>query len=186
MQVSDDVLARARRIKMVAMDVDGVLTDGSIVIGPDGESKVFNVRDGLAITVARAAGLRFAFVTGRASAAVERRAAELHIEVLEMACSGKAEALAGIAERTALSLTEIAFLGDDWNDLPAMRAAGLSGAPADSPYDIRRHADYVASARGGHGAVREFLEWLLDAQGGWTNAAEAYLETLAAGATVRQ
>jgi 3-deoxy-D-manno-octulosonate 8-phosphate phosphatase (KDO 8-P phosphatase) len=173
MQASDDMLARARRIKMVAMDVDGVLTDGSIVIGPDGESKVFSVRDGLGITVARSAGLRFAFVTGRSSAAEQRRADELKIDVLEMACSGKAEALADIARRSDLDLSEIAFLGDDWNDLPAMRRAGLSGAPADSPYDIRRHADFVASARGGQAAVREVLEWLLDAHGGWTNEAEA-------------
>jgi len=171
---------------MVAMDVDGVLTDGSIVIGPDGESKVFSVRDGLGITVARSAGLRFAFVTGRSSAAVQRRAEELSIDVLEMACSGKAAALEDIARRSDLSLSEVAFIGDDWNDLPAMQRAGLSGAPADSPYDIRRHADFVASARGGQGAVREFLEWLLDAQGGWTNAAEAYLDTLAAGEVVRQ
>jgi 3-deoxy-D-manno-octulosonate 8-phosphate phosphatase (KDO 8-P phosphatase) len=187
MQTSDDVLARARRVKLVAMDVDGVLTDGAIVIGPDGgESKVFNVRDGLGITVARRAGMQVAFVTGRASTAVERRAAELHIDVLEMGCSTKAAALEDIAQRAGLSLTEIAFVGDDWNDLPAMRRAGLSGAPADSPYDIRRHADFVASARGGQGAVREFLEWLLDAQGGWTNAAEAYLESLEAGESVRQ
>lgn len=181
MRTSDDVLARARRIKMVAMDVDGVMTDGSIILLDGGEAKTFNVRDGLGVTVARSAGLRFAMVTGRASAAVERRATELKIDVLEMACSGKAAALRAIAEKEGLDISEIAFIGDDWNDLPAMRMAGVSASPADSPYDIRRHADFVAAARGGCGAVREFIEWLLDAQGGWTNAAEAYVEGLGAG-----
>jgi 3-deoxy-D-manno-octulosonate 8-phosphate phosphatase (KDO 8-P phosphatase) len=120
-------------------------------------------------------------VTGRASAAVERRAAELKIDVLEMACSGKADALRDIAQKQGLDLAEIAFIGDDWNDLPAMDIAGIAAAPADSPYDIRRHADFVASARGGHGAVREFIEWLLDAQTGWTNAAERYAAALGRG-----
>lgn len=175
------MLARARRIKMVAMDVDGVLTDGSITLMDGGEAKTFNVRDGLGITIARSVGIRFAMVTGRAGAAVERRAAELKIERLEMACSGKAAALRDIAAREGLDVAEIAYIGDDWNDLPAMQIAGISAAPADSPYDIRRYADFVASARGGRGAVREFLEWLLDAQGGWTNAAEAYVDALGAG-----
>ncbi|HEY3266640.1 MAG TPA: HAD hydrolase family protein [Armatimonadota bacterium] len=181
MQASDDVLARARRIKLVAMDVDGVMTDGSIVLSDNGETKIFNVRDGLAITVARNEGLRFAIITGRTSAAVQRRAAELKIDILEMSCHGKAAALKDIAAKQDCGFWEIAYIGDDWNDIAAMRMSGLSVAPADAPFDIRRYADVVTSAGGGKGAVREFLEWLLDAQGGWTNAAERYVDALNAG-----
>jgi 3-deoxy-D-manno-octulosonate 8-phosphate phosphatase (KDO 8-P phosphatase) len=186
MQTSDDVLARARRIKMVAMDVDGVLSDGSLVLGDGGESKVFHARDGLGISVARGAGLTFAIVTGRSSSAVTQRAEELRIEVVEQGCRNKGEAVRKIAVDRGLRMEEIAFIGDDWNDLPAMRLAGLTAAPADAPFDIRRRCDFVASARGGHGAVREFVEWLLDAQGGWTNAAERWVEQLEANGESRQ
>ena len=186
MQTSDDVLARARRIKMVATDVDGVLTDGTLILGDAGESKAFNARDGLGISVGRVAGLAFAFVTGRESAAVTQRAESLRIEVVVQGCRDKAAAVRRIAEERGLDVEEIAFIGDDWNDLPAMAVCGLSAAPADAPFDIRRHCDFVASARGGHGAVREFMEWLLDAQGGWTNAAERWVEMLQEGGAARQ
>jgi len=171
---------------MVAMDVDGVLTDGNLVLGESGESKIFHARDGLAVSVARGAGLTFAIVTGRESAAVRIRAEELRIEILMQGCRDKGAALRRISSEHGLDLEEIAFIGDDWNDLPAMRVAGLSAAPADAPFDIRRRCDFVASAKGGHGAVRELLEWLLDAQGGWTNAAERWVETLEAGGEARQ
>ncbi|HEY3414632.1 MAG TPA: HAD family hydrolase [Armatimonadota bacterium] len=186
MQTSDDVLARARRIKMVAMDVDGVLTDGALVLGDGGESKVFHARDGLGVSVARRAGLSFAIVTGRDSVAVRTRAEELRIEVLLQGCRNKGDALRRIAADHGLDVDEIAFVGDDWNDLPALRIAGLTAAPADAPFDIRRRCDFVASMKGGHGAVREFLEWLLDAQGGWANAAERWVETLEANGEARQ
>lgn len=171
---------------MVAMDVDGVLTDGSLLLGASGESKIFHARDGLGVSVARGAGLTFAIVTGRESEAVRLRATELRIEVLKQGSQNKGAALRAIACEHGLDLEEIAFVGDDWNDLPAMRVAGLAASPADAPFDIRRRCDFVASARGGHGAVREFLEWLLDAQGGWTNAAERWVETLEANGEARQ
>lgn len=171
---------------MVAMDVDGVLSDGTLILGDAGESKAFYARDGLGVSVARLAGLTFAIVTGRESSAVQTRAKELRIEILMQGCRNKGAALREIAAERDMDVQEIAFIGDDWNDLPAMRVAGLSAAPADAPFDIRRTCDFVASTRGGHGAVREFIEWLLDAQGGWTNAAERWVETLEADGESRQ
>lgn len=177
----DEFNARARRIRLVAMDVDGVLTDGAIVLSSEDEAKMFHVRDGLGMSIGRSHGLLFAFVTGRACAAVRRRAEELRVEVVEMACSGKAAALRRIAGELGLALEEVAFLGDDWNDLPALEICGLSGAPSDAPEPIRRRVHVVTRAPGGRGVTREFLERLLDARGGWEAAAEAYARRLAAG-----
>jgi 3-deoxy-D-manno-octulosonate 8-phosphate phosphatase (KDO 8-P phosphatase) len=176
MQASEDILKRARRIRLVVMDVDGVLTDGAIILSDVSESRNFSVRDGMGISVARHAGLRFAVITGGRSAAVERRAADMKIDIVELQCTGKRTALEAMCAAEGLDISASAFIGDDWIDLPAMQVCGLSVAPANAPYDIRREAHIVTSATGGHGAVREFLEWLLDAQGGWAAAATRWVE----------
>ena len=120
-----DVIVRARRVAVVAFDVDGTLTDGRIHIGPDGEAmKSFYVRDGLGLALLRRAGLHCAFVTARESAIVERRAAELGIEEVMQGVARKGEALARLAQRAGVTLEQVAFMGDDWPDLPALRRAG--------------------------------------------------------------
>lgn len=163
------------------MDVDGVLTDGSIILGDAGEAKAFFVRDGLGISVARHAGLRFAIVTGRSGTPVERRALELRIEHVVTRCRNKAVALEELAEAESLTTEQVAFIGDDWNDLHAIRIAGLSAAPADAAREVREAADVVCDAAGGRGAIRQFLEWLLEIQGGWEAAAERWLAAEGAG-----
>src|SRR5690554_164587 len=163
-----DVVDRARRILVVAFDVDGTLTDGRIHIGPDGEAmKSFYVRDGLGISLLRRAGLHCAFITARESAIVERRAAELGIDDVMQGVARKAEALARLAQRTGVATEQIAYMGDDWPDLPALRRAGLAAAPGDAPPEIVRRVHWVSRRPAGAGAVREFAEFILRAQGLW-------------------
>lgn len=187
MKENEEISDRARGIRLVAMDVDGTLTDGAISLSNEDETKTFFARDGLGISVARHAGIQFAIITGRQSAATERRARELKIEHIIQKCHGKAEALRKLCENASISLEETAFIGDDWNDVPAMRLVGLSAAPGDAPAEITEIADLVTDAAGGRGAVRELVEYLLEAQGGWAVACERWLDSLRAGVeTIRQ
>jgi 3-deoxy-D-manno-octulosonate 8-phosphate phosphatase (KDO 8-P phosphatase) len=161
-----DAADRARRIRVLALDVDGTLTDGTIHIGPSGEAmKGFSVRDGFGLTLLREAGIGLAIVTGRESAIVERRAAELRIDAVMQRVPDKAAALAALAGRFDCSADAIAFMGDDWPDLPALAAAGLAAAPADAEPAVIARAHWVASRPAGRGAVREFAEWLLACRG---------------------
>ena len=150
---------KAKRIKLVALDMDGTLTDGSINIGVEGELfKRFNAKDGLGITAARRHGLRVAVITGRKGAIVQRRAEELGIaEDVMTGISAKKKALQALAEKYSVSLEEIAFMGDDLNDLPALQAA-------------------VTPHKGGRGAVRDLLELILKARGIWDAIVEEYTE----------
>ncbi|MFT4102907.1 MAG: HAD-IIIA family hydrolase [Burkholderiaceae bacterium] len=160
-----EALARARAIRLVAFDVDGTMTDGAIHIGPDGEAfKRFSVRDGLGIVLLHRAGLRTAIVTGRESAIVAQRARELSIPHVIQGVKDKHAALRQLCRDTGLETTQIAFVGDDWPDLPAMVHAGLAAAVVNAAPEVRRIAHYVGTAAPGDGAVREFCEWLLDAQ----------------------
>jgi len=162
----DDAVRRAARIRLLALDVDGTLTDGTLFIGAQGETmKGFNVRDGFGLTLLEEAGIIRAIVTGRSSAIVERRAAELGIGIVLQGVRDKAQALAGLARDAGLSLDEVAYMGDDWPDLPALRVAGLAAAPADATAPVRASAHWVSRCRAGHGAVRELAEWLLEARG---------------------
>lgn len=164
----DDLLIRAQGIALVAFDVDGTLTDGRIQIGPDGEAmKSFDVRDGMGIALLRRAGLQCALVTARESTIVARRAAELRIDEVMQGVARKGEALARLAQRSGVRLDQIAYMGDDWPDLPALRRVGLATAPADAPAEIRERVHWVASKPGGAGAARELAEFILRAQGRW-------------------
>ena len=149
-------------LRLLALDVDGTLTDGAILIGPQGEAmKAFSVRDGFGLALLRGAGLQIAIITGRHSAIVERRAAELGIVHVRQSVSDKAQALRELCAELGIGTAQAAFMGDDWPDLPAMRLAGLALAPADADPEVRERADWVASRPGGHGAVREFADWWL-------------------------
>ena len=153
-------------IRAVAMDVDGVLTDGAIWWGPNGEEwKRFCYADIMGVSLARRAGFRLALISGENSPLVDRYADKMHIGHVVKGCRDKAAALTQFAAVTGLELAEICFMGDDINDLPAMRLAGVSAAPANASRDVLEFVDFVAKRPGGNGAVRDLVEALLDAQG---------------------
>ena len=147
------------RIKLLAMDVDGTLTDGRIYIGPDGEvMKAFDVKDGYGIVRFRQAGGIPAIITGRQSKIVEARCRELGITELQQGVSDKLSCLMALAEKYNLEREEIAYIGDDLNDLACMEYAGVSACPCDAVEAVRSSCGYVCSSSGGRGAVREFLD----------------------------
>jgi 3-deoxy-D-manno-octulosonate 8-phosphate phosphatase (KDO 8-P phosphatase) len=167
------------------MDVDGVLTDGSVCWGVEAggallELKAFNVKDGLGISLARAAGLEVAWITGRRSAIVEKRAAELDVRYVAQWARNKRRVLEELTARLGLTREQVLYIGDDLNDLPAFAAAGTRVAVADAVAEVQDAADWVTEARGGAGAVREVVERVLRAQGRWDEAMAAFLARLEA------
>jgi 3-deoxy-D-manno-octulosonate 8-phosphate phosphatase (KDO 8-P phosphatase) len=160
--------ARASRIRLLVLDVDGVLTDGVLVYGPSGEEiKRFHVRDGLAVQSARRAGVEVAVVSGRASAAVTRRMSELGIVEVHQGIADKAATLRALLGRLGVKAEETAVMGDDLPDLPVMKIAGLALAPSDAAPEVKRAAGWVSRSPGGHGAVREAVEMLLRSRKVW-------------------
>jgi 3-deoxy-D-manno-octulosonate 8-phosphate phosphatase (KDO 8-P phosphatase) len=159
---------RCRALKLILSDVDGVMTDGTLLLLPDGsEGKAFHIRDGLGVVLAHRAGLRTGVITGRSSEVVSRRAAELGMAVVRQGVSDKAAALVDILEKEGLEAREVAYIGDDLNDLPVIDEVGLSAAPGDAPMEVRLQAFMVTDARGGQGCLREFIEAILRARGDW-------------------
>lgn len=152
-----------KKIRLLVMDVDGTLTDGKINMGPEGEVyKSFNIKDGYAINeMLPAAGIVPAIITGRTSAIVERRAAELHIAEVHQGQHDKLGTLQALMSKYNCTKDEVAYIGDDVLDLVCMHQCGIVGCPADSCRQVLDVADYVAPHRGGDGAVRDFIEWLL-------------------------
>jgi 3-deoxy-D-manno-octulosonate 8-phosphate phosphatase (KDO 8-P phosphatase) len=172
----DEALAaRCRALKLLLADVDGVMTDGTFLLLPDGsEARAFHIRDGLAVVLAHRAGLRTGLLSGRSSDAVRRRAAELGMAVVRQGAADKAQALREILAEQGLRAEQVAYIGDDVNDLPVMEEVGLSAAPADAPLEVRLQAFMVTEAAGGHGCLREFVEAILRARGEWEAAVAAY------------
>jgi 3-deoxy-D-manno-octulosonate 8-phosphate phosphatase (KDO 8-P phosphatase) len=175
---------RLAAVRLLAMDVDGVLTDGTIVWSarPQGgavmETKSFSVKDGLGLSLARVAGLQVAWITGRTSSVVERRAIELGVTELHQWARNKAEVLEEIKGRHALPAAAVAFIGDDLNDVPAFKACGVRIAVADAAPEVQEMADWVTCAPGGRGAVREVVEAILHAQGRWDEVLARYYQRL--------
>jgi 3-deoxy-D-manno-octulosonate 8-phosphate phosphatase (KDO 8-P phosphatase) len=160
--------ARAARIRLLVLDVDGVLTDGGLVYGPSGEeTKRFHVRDGLALVAARAAGLEIGVISGRASAAVTRRMAELGVHLVHQGVADKGAVFDAMRATLGLLPAEVAMMGDDLTDLDLMKRVGLALAPSDAVAEVRRAAHWVSRCRGGDGAVREAVEFLLKARRAW-------------------
>jgi len=156
-------------IKAIALDVDGVLTDGSFWWGPDGQEwKRFHFRDVMGISRAQKAGIMFALISGESSLLIDRFAKKMNITHIIKGCRNKQLALVQFAAENLLTLEEIAFMGDDINDLDAMKAAGLSAAPGDAHASVLMQAGFVAKALGGHGAVRELVDHLMAA--GWQSS----------------
>lgn len=159
---------QAVRLKILVLDVDGVLTDGRITYSSSGEElKAFNIKDGLGIKLVQRAGIRVAIITGRRSTIVERRARELGIEHLVQGRDDKLKALEELCGELELELSECAYMGDDLPDLGAIMAAGIGLTVADAAGTVLNAADWQSTHPGGHGAVREACEALLKARGVW-------------------
>jgi 3-deoxy-D-manno-octulosonate 8-phosphate phosphatase (KDO 8-P phosphatase) len=153
------------KLKALAFDVDGTLTDGGLFWGGNGEEfKRFSFADIMGISLARRAGYKLALISGENSPLVDRYAAKLHITEVAKGCRDKAAALRDFAQRESLDLSEICFMGDDVNDLSAMHIAGYSAAPANANPAVLPHVAFVSKFNGGHGAVRELVDALLAAR----------------------
>ena len=167
-----DNTARARAVRLAIFDVDGVLTDGTIYMGSTGEAfKAFNVADGHGIKMLQAAGVAVAIISGRSSEAVARRAEELAIAHLVQGSKDKVADFERVIQGLGLGREACAFVGDDLPDLAVMRACGFAVAVANAAEELKAHAHYVTKASGGRGAVREFCELVLRAQGQLERAA---------------
>ncbi len=169
-------MANLADIEMLAMDVDGVLTDGTIVINGDGsESKFFSVLDGHGIRMWHRAGLKIALISGRASEPTKRRAKQLQIEYVFEDCYHKLPALEKFLEKLGLSPDKVAYIGDDLTDLPVIRYVGFGVAVANAVDEVKQYADYVTTRAGGSGAVREVIEYVLKNTGKWQELMKRYL-----------
>ena len=162
------VEARARRIRLVLLDVDGVLTDGSIVLhGDSSESKTFHIRDGAAIVWALRSGLTVGLLSARESAPTLQRAAQLGIQIVSQGAASKAAEYARITAALGVTDQEVAYMGDDLLDVAVLRQVGLAAVPADAAEEASACAHWASSKPGGRGAVRELLELILKAQDRW-------------------
>jgi len=174
--IDSEVQSRAARIKLFLMDCDGVLTDGRIWVLEGGEDqKAFNTRDGLGLELLHRAGLKSGVISGRVSSALSRRAEKLGMSYVRQGCENKEQAFAEIVADAGVINEEVAFAGDDLNDIPLMLKSGLALAVADAAIETRNHAHYVTEASGGHGAVREIVELILKSQDRWDDLIEGYL-----------
>jgi 3-deoxy-D-manno-octulosonate 8-phosphate phosphatase (KDO 8-P phosphatase) len=175
--IDPDAHEKARRIKLIIFDVDGVLTDGSIIIHNDGaESKAFNVKDGHGIKLAMRAGIQASIITGRKSEVVRRRAEELGIEHLFQGALEKSGAVTALLDQLSLAPEDAAFVGDDLIDIPAMRMVGLAAAVADATDEAKQYAHMITELSGGRGAAREVCEFILKAQKLWESSIERYVK----------
>ena len=172
----DSVEQKARQIRLLLFDVDGVLTDGRLLLHSDGtESKQFAIRDGLAFVAAHRAGLRTGLISGRASASTQHRAAQLGIAIVHENVAAKLDTYEQVLASEGVDDAQVAYMGDDLPDLPVLARAGLACAPADAAGEIRARAHWVSRARGGEGAARELVELVLRAQDKWDALVASYL-----------
>jgi 3-deoxy-D-manno-octulosonate 8-phosphate phosphatase (KDO 8-P phosphatase) len=168
--------ARAKAIKLVLFDVDGVLTDGKILMHADGtESKQFDIRDGTAIVWALRLGLTVGFLSARSSPPTALRAAQLGVTLVHQGVASKLETYDQIVDELLLEPEQVAYMGDDVLDLPVLRRAGLSAAPADAVPAVRERVHWISRAAGGHGAARELIEMILKSQDKWDGLVAAYV-----------
>ncbi len=171
------MLQKMEKIKLLLMDVDGVLTDGRIIYDNQGnELKAFDVKDGHGLKMLQRAGIQLGIITGRSSQVVEKRATELEIEILYQGAKVKLEPYLEIQATTGLSDEQIAYIGDDIVDLPLLRRVGFSATVADAVEDVKPLVDYVTTRPGGRGAVREVCDMLLRASGHWDSLTERYFK----------
>ena len=175
MKITGDAIDRAQRVKLIIFDVDGVLTDGGIYHGANGELfKAFHCRDGFGITLAHSCGLKSAIITGRTSAMTAYRATELKISAVMQGQMNKRAAYKKIKEQFGLTDEEICYVADDVIDLPVFVQVGFRAAVGDASPEVIERAHYVANHFGGRGAVREIIEFILKAKGFWAGIIERY------------
>ena len=162
----DDLRRLAADLRLLLLDVDGVMTDGGIVlVGADAEAKRFDVHDGIGVAMARAAGIKVGIVTSRSSAVVERRARELSMDEVVQGAGNKLDALDGLLRKHTIAASQTAYIGDDVQDVPIMRRVGIAIAVQNAMPVAKESSVYVTAACGGYGAVREAVEWLLELRG---------------------
>jgi len=166
---------RLQKIKLLVLDVDGVMTDGRIIFDSNGvESKFFNVKDGHGIKMAQRAGIEIGIISGRQSRVVANRAAELGIVHVYQKAMDKLVPYLDILEKTGLDDSRVAFMGDDVIDIPLLRRVGFAAAPADAVEEVLPHVHFVTKNRGGWGAVREVCDLLIKGQGAWETITARY------------
>jgi len=174
--MNNSLKTKLKKIKCIMLDVDGVLTDGKIIVGTDGvEYKNFSVKDGVAIYIAEKAGLEFAIISGRYSKINETRAKEFRIKYIYQDLSNKLEPYEKIKIELNLKDEEICFIGDDLIDIPVMQKCGFSAAPNDACKEVKKVSDFICKKNGGEGCVREIIEILLKIQGKWQECLNWYL-----------
>src|SRR5215212_72122 len=183
--MSNPVQSRASKIKLVLFDVDGVLTDGRVIVNSDGsESKTFFIRDGIAMVWAQRAGIKVGFLSARLSPTTPHRAAQLGVTLVYHGVSSKLATYERILADHGLTDADVAYMGDDVVDLAVLARVGLATAPSDCVDDVRSRAHWVTTCAGGAGAARELVERILRVQGLWGGVVDAYLhEPNEAGAT---
>lgn len=176
-----------QNVKLIALDVDGTLTDGTLLYSDDGvQAKAFHVADGLGIVMAQAIGLKIAVISGRSSRTVERRMTELKVTDLVQNCGDKAAALKNLLAKYDLNPNESAYVGDDINDLPAFSSVGVKIAVANAEGALKAQADWITPRSGGQGAVRDAINEILRRQGRLDEAVQAYLEAVKPAEAARQ
>lgn len=174
--MSEETKTNLADIQLLVLDVDGVLTDGTLIFNADGsESKFFNALDGHGIRLWRRAGLKVAFLSGRHSPPTEHRARKLEVDFCFQDCHDKLPQLKELVNKLGLSAKNVAYVGDDWPDLPPMRYAGFGVAVSNAVDELKQYADYVTISKGGSGAVREVIEYILKSTGKWQPLLEKYL-----------
>ena len=167
---------RARHVRLVVTDVDGVLTDGRMILSDHGaELKSFHTRDGVAVALARQAKLRTAMITGETSPIAKTRGDKLGVDVVVLGARRKGEVVEALRAEHNVPAEAVAFIGDDLIDIPAMQIVGLAVAVADAPAAVKAAAHHVTRAQGGHGAVRELVELVLTSQRSWRSIVAAYV-----------
>ncbi len=177
MSDKEDIAAKVKLVRLLILDVDGIMTDGSIVYDNEGgETKTFNVRDGHGIKLMMKAGLSLALITARSSQAVLRRADELGITLVYQGTRDKLSAFEEILEETSLEQGQTAYMGDDIIDIPVLKRAGFSVTVPDAASEVKERVDYITEKKGGRGAVREVVEMILKEQGKWEGVIKGYLE----------
>ena len=170
------ITEQAARVRLILFDVDGVLTDGKLLVHADGsESKTFDIKDGTGIVWAQRLGLTVGLLSARSSVATAQRAAQLGITLVHQGVQSKLETYNQIADSLMLDDADVAYMGDDILDLPVLARVGLATAPADASPDVRSRVHWVSEAKGGDGAARELIELILRAQNRWDSVIATYL-----------
>jgi 3-deoxy-D-manno-octulosonate 8-phosphate phosphatase (KDO 8-P phosphatase) len=173
----DEIIKRAKKIKMLMLDVDGVMTDGRIIYGDYGdEFKCFDVLDGFGVVLLKRAGFKVTIVTAKKSKIVKMRAQEIQADSLYQNCTDKIKAFNEILEEFSLSPHHVCFVGDDLVDIPVLKKAGLAICVPNAVAEVKDHAHLITGNQGGRGAVREVCEFLLKFQGKWDNVTKNYLK----------